>query len=248
MAVSPEEFAALVEEAGADETTTTKRVPLGLEEEDTKAAYSRLRSRYGPYASQAGGQIYYSRDITAGSRWTASTRTDWQLKLIAAGLLSKNSVSLGVWDKPTQAAYQEVLELANQSGLTKEEALAQFVEGAAASAAAGFGPDGPEAPVIQLTAPGDLRESFRKTYRERVGKNPSEAALAAFVDRFHSLEAGGQKTYNDAAPGSTVTAAPDTTTVALEQLRGGADAAEEHAYQAITRMQDFFSMLDSPVQ
>jgi hypothetical protein len=227
-----------------DETTTRPEEPLGGSY-SPRVPYVQPRG-HGRPADNATRPLYYSRDVVAPSRWPPGQRMQWQLDMIAAGLLDREDVTLGVWDASTQKAYQSVLENANLSGQTKEESLQAYNEGYQASLAAGFGPAGKQAPVIQLTNAGDLRESFRKSYQERVGKNPSEAALGAFVDRFHQLEAAGQKTYNDAAPGSTVEVGPAVDTVAGEQIKQTA-GAEEAAYQTITRMNDFFQMLDSPV-
>jgi hypothetical protein len=91
-----------------------------------------------------------------------------------------------------------------------------------------------------------LRETYRNAYRERVGKNPSEAAMNAFVEHFHSVEGRAGQTYNDAAPGSTIVQPPSAGTEATDQVRKNS-GAEEQAYQTITRMNDFYGMLDSPV-
>jgi hypothetical protein len=238
------------EEGGTTSVETALGVPKGfrpIPRQATPQTSSFAALREGTGRTNVG--LYYSRDITAPSSWASSAKVDWQMALVSAGLLDKKAVTLGVWDNATQKAYQQILELANQSGLTKEEALGQFMEGAAASAAAGFGPAGREAPVIQLTNPGELRETYREAYRSRVGKNPSEAAMNAFVDRFHQIESRDQRAYNDAAPGSTIVGPQSAELAARDQLRSDPEqAAEEKSYQMLLRMQDFYSMLDSPVQ
>lgn len=158
-----------------------------------------------------------------------------QAEMIAAGLIDKRDVRVGVWDAASASAYQDVLAFANQNGLTANDALSILVSnpplgGLKGAKAGGAG----KAAVISYTNPADVQAGFRSTSQSMTGQ---EQDPAAFQDYYHGLEAAaGHQT------GSSYTQAPSVGGAA-EQYVLEHDPSQVLAYGTASRMQDFLSMV-----
>lgn len=154
-----------------------------------------------------------------------------QRRLTGAGLLDKD-YRQGVWDAPSQAAFGQVLELANASGTEWQQALASyenstpmqwdaktgtFVKGTAGTART-------RAPVVaRFTSPDDLAVTAQEVATSKLGRSFTSQELQKFISAYHgteSTEAAGATAASGVAGGG-YTAAPSiqaaATTFAQQQ-------------------------------
>lgn len=170
-------------------------------------------------------------------------RAQIQTQMDAAGLYQKGDViRIGKWDDTTVAAYTKLLNFANQAGRSVPEALQELgTLSKAERAELGLGPVGKggvagksaKAPLtVTLSNPADLRALVDRTARKTLGRAPSESEMQRFVTAYQSLEQQEQRQADAASEvGGTLTAAPDPSVFAEQQVEAMDPVAAEAARQ-----------------
>lgn len=163
--------------------------------------------------AQIGG--YMEKDVWAPANEPPETVAQLQIMLVNAGLLDPEDFAPGHYDGKTRSAYRELLTFANASGATWDETLSRLSQSPFPANTAKS-----KANLVQVSNPDDLRTIFRTAARQTLGYgNIDDADLDRMVAAYQGLERQAQTAPDAAAGDVTVTAAPDPTVFADQQLR-----------------------------
>jgi hypothetical protein len=160
----------------------------------------------------------------------------YQQRMAAAGLL--DAYTPGQLDKPTKAAFKELLSGANQIAGTWQQAL-QDTETVGGRTTA---PKQERDPfVAKLDDPATLRETFQSAVQKIYGGDLPDDEINAMVDAYRSQQLSKQQAYYDAQPlGGAVTTETDPTAYALAEVKA------KHPQQLDrVKFQDTFSQIMS---
>jgi hypothetical protein len=120
-----------------------------------------------------------------------------------AGLLNKYTP--GSVDKPTRAAFKELVTRANQTGSTWQQALEDQLRGGVVDD--GSAKQAPDAFVAELSDPATLREAFQNTAQSLYGGDLPDAEVQAMVDAYRQIQLAKQQSAHEidlaAADGGT---------------------------------------------
>lgn len=147
---------------------------------------------------------------------------DLQLALIAAGLLDEDT-NLGWIDSATQDAFEDVLAIANQNGMSWQDVLSQAGAAGGAYSAGGAGGSVP-ANIIALPNSEDLdaalEEAGMSMTGERLDDDLRSSAVESVLDALRTQQERQLQRELSASPGSTVftESAPDVGRLLEEQI------------------------------
>lgn len=179
-------------------------------------------------------------DAPKTQQWDGDRIAQMQQELIAAGLLSKKGYKLGKYDEPTRAAYKNLLEYANQSGIDAASALREY---ASTPTVGGDGGSERQPFVAEPLNPLDIKDVIAKTAPDVLGRNLSEDEQNAVVAAYNSILVGAQKTaYNANETGGT---APQPPSVAAFTAQRAKELHPEEAdqYGLIQQGKVLYSMI-----
>lgn len=164
-----------------------------------------------------------------------------QADMIAAGLLNKSDVRVGVWDAASASAYKDVLAFANQQGVSAQEALTILVS----NPPLGKPGTGRAGQVVSYTNPADIASGYQNVSQQLTGQ---EQPTADFQDYFHGQEAAANASavgaHNAALGGGTQSyVQPPSVSSAAQQYVLEHDPSQVLAYGVASRMGEFLSML-----
>lgn len=191
-----------------DYTVLTRRHPSSFEGMSPRGIEGWASQGAGPGSPVERGPRYRDGDEMKPAGKGRDAIMEIQTALRLAGYLEMDIyVAPGAWDKPTMAAYKQLLAEANYAGLTASAMLRDR----AMSAAIGQGPEGSgpghwefdpttgtnvwvedpfAAPPLQLrtTSKDDLRAVFRASVRDRLGQGWSDGEIDELVDAYNWQE------------------------------------------------------------
>lgn len=211
---------------GSDE----ERQPLGVDRDYTAMVQARYGSNWqypylmsrpmtagSAYREREQGPRYFDGDEFKPGNWGSDAIVSMQQALVVAGFLPADSkFRLGDWRGPTVDAYRELLEYANQHGLTEEAALRMAAEsGGGGGAKVGGGEAGGfhidpntgelvpnefvprEALPLNLPSREDLQRTVRNVVSTSLGVGWDRHEIDRMVDLFiERSEALAQQAYN----------------------------------------------------
>lgn len=147
-----------------------------------------------------------------------------QNQMVASGLLKARNFQLGFWDKPTMAAYRELLGYSNVSGQDYLTTLANFKATIEKFGDTTTGANRVRQPFIsELTDPNTLRDTLDAVSVRTMGRGLTEAEKAHFVDSFRATQEQAQRSKYDMA------GALDTTTGAYTGAGGSVTMPDEQS-------------------
>lgn len=162
---------------------------------------------------------YFDGDEWAPQGWGPERMAELQLAMHKAGLLS-DSVHIGEWLEESANAFKNVLEFANRTGVSWEDALGRMASSPTLKSLKGSGPT--RAPfAARLSNPEDLREVFKQSAYGLLGGKGfiDDTQLDQMVSAYHQIETSSQRSAYDAAgAGGAATEAPRPDTFAEGQL------------------------------
>lgn len=181
---------------------------------------------YGPYrpGPTSGFDPYRAGDMRRilGMLVNSGSIMDLQLALISAGLLDEDT-NLGWIDSATQDAFEDVLAIANQNGMSWQDVLSQAGAGGTYSAdGSGGGVVPPN--IIELPNEEDLDKALEETGMsltgERLDDDLRASATQAILDTLRTQQERQLQRELSASPGSTVftESAPDVGRLLEEQI------------------------------
>jgi hypothetical protein len=198
-----------------------------------------------------------AQNLPVLQNWTPGDIATIQTRLIKAGLLDQDFRS-GVWDKPSQEAFGQVLGLANNMGHPWQDALATyesatpmqwdaktgtFVKGTAGTART-------RAPVVtRFTSPDDLATTAQEVATAKLGRSFSPEELQKFISAYHGTEAAASSAQGAAAVGGGggYTAPSDpTVAVAAATFAKQTDPTAYNAEQFLPLVQKMTDLLAGP--
>lgn len=213
--MTPEEIAAAIAAAGAQDPNAPIGVPAGY----VPPIHS--TSGFSPGAGPAIAPSdlrdapYKPGDDLRPASLAPEQIVTIQQHLVDAGLL-RGTFQAGVWDDTTRVAYRGLLGYANQLGTTDEFALRRWQ-------ATGMGQVDPtpaeRAPlVVEVSNPADIEREFRDYLRDKTGTGKlDDAQIHSVVAKVQGEQKMAAQAKYDAGAdpdGATVTAAPALETVA----------------------------------
>jgi hypothetical protein len=161
-----------------------------------------------------------------GAEWlpVMKNATPQERRMINAGLLDKD-YRQGVWDAPSQAAFGQVLELANASGTEWQQALGTYENSTPMqwNAQTGTfvkgtpGTTRTRAPIVtRYTSPDDLAVTAQEVATSKLGRTFTPAELQKFIAAYHGTEQSASTAQGAAsgAGGGGYTDAPSMQTAA----------------------------------
>jgi len=187
------------------------------------------------------GTPYQSYQYVQGDEWgpgaDLSSIPTIQAEMVAAGLLDKSDVRVGVWDAASADAYKSVLGFAQSQAITPTLALSILVSnpplGGTSGSGRGGGGGGAQTPTY-FTNPADVASQYRSTSAGLTGQEQDPAAFQAY---YHGLEAqAGKQT------GANITRTPSVSGAAEQYLLNN-DPQDVMAYGIASRMNTFLSMI-----
>jgi hypothetical protein len=149
--------------------------------------------------------------------WNHTDIDNLQRRMVAVGLLANTDYRAGVWDAPSQKAFEEVLGMANNMGSPWQDAMAQFETGTPmmwdsrtnSYVRAGPGTSRTNSRVTtQFTNPDDLATTANGVAQAKLGRSFTPDELQRFIRAYHDQEAGASAAQADAAGGGSYTQAP----------------------------------------
>jgi len=208
---SEEEEADRPKPLGVPEGYTTPIV-RGPEPQGTAdSAAQRAKAGLGPGTIGKRGPSYFEGDQFRPASLDPASIGKLQASLAAAGLLE--DFRYGVWDKPSQDAYEALLGEANAAGLSAEAQMRQRAQGisidqsgSGGSGSGGKGGGGhwefdengepyfvedpfiPPPLQVKTTNKDDLRRVFRTAVIEKLGQGWSQAQIDEIVDAYNWKE------------------------------------------------------------
>jgi len=165
---------------------------------------------------------YFDGDEYIPTNWPTHNIFQMQQWLAQVGLLT-GSFTKNVWDPASQKAYKELLGMANRTGTTADQMLAELLATAGDEKSLKYKVDqygnivvasegGAEKPplTIRTSDPAALRTTFRKAVIETLGEGWSEEKINQMVAAYNKVEAKAQTDEYNAmyGAGGTVTAPP----------------------------------------
>lgn len=205
------------------------------------------------------GSFYTSIDALgpggSWSGWDVNRRIQLQLAMQAAGLLGDID-NLGVWNEQSQRAFEDLLTYANQSGVTWQDALTQYQQGAALSGEMGVGGSSGgrlDPTIITLPNPEDLNAALEQAGMdltgERLDDDLRESATEALLDTMRTQqERALQRDIGRAGTGGTFVEheLPDANRMIEEEIR---TRAPQKVMNKQTRdaMEVWFEMIGEPL-
>lgn len=176
------------------------------------------------------GPRYFDGSEFAPAQLDPASIRALQADLVRAGLLT--NFRAGIWDSASVKAYQELLGMANQYGLTDQAMLAHVVQNGVPVDFGGGGEGGQGGGPglgIRTTNKDDLRRVFRAAVIDMLGQGWSQAQINELVDAYNWKEiqvqvdaAGQQAAAMEAQLGSLETGEP----VDVSQFAGPAQDVE----------------------
>lgn len=181
--------------------------------------------------------LYFEGDDLLPSTFPAEDIAALQRSLVQAGLLD-DDFRLGVWDPVSVRAYRTLLEYANASGTTWNDALVRW------QAATPFeDPGAGRAPLTtRVTNPADLRALLRELSPAIMGARLRPEEEERFIAAYQAQERGTQQSAYDIAPtGGTVTdvANPQVAAEAFIRQEQPVEAGSKDVEQAIDSVMGF---------
>ncbi len=125
---------------------------------------------------------YFEGDELAPATLDGAIIARLQMRLVAAGLLEKNTYYVGAWDDLTIAAYKSVLGFANQNGFDATKAMNRLI-----------------ATLPQSVKDARARAEQLKVFQEPPYIKPDMATLAQDVKRYFRQEVGRDPTAGEMA-------------------------------------------------
>lgn len=192
MADPLEEFRAALEQSGGDELKPIG-VPEGFTRTETREAgevggggwgagsfglsgSGRPRSRGGMVEVEVPPRYMDGHQFTP-AQLAPPARADLQARLVSAGLIQKGSRYFkGEWDDVSVTAFEQLLALANRSGLTWQQELTVLENTAVENRREQF-----QAPQRLRSDPATLRQNARAFMRKTVGRDPTDQELGQFT-------------------------------------------------------------------
>jgi hypothetical protein len=163
---------------------------LGLSGVGQIDASGRLIKYTGPTKVIGGQEVrpqYFQGDEQDIATWDTETISNMQTKLAAGGYFSGSSYQPGIVRKSTIDAYQRLLEDANMSFITSEQAL----ERSKKVPYSGTGGNGLS--KYQMTSSMDLQSVFDKVSQSVVGRTLDQQELDKLVKTYQGVQVAGQK-------------------------------------------------------
>ena len=187
--------------------------------------------------------------------WAPSDIDTLQRRLVNSGLLDTDYRS-GVWDKPSQAAFEQVLGLANNMGHPWQDALATYesstpmqwdaktgtyVKGTAGTART-------KAPVVaNFTNPDDLALTAQGVATAKLGRSFTPQELQRFIAAYHGTEQAAAQGASDAGgPGGGGYTSPASATAAATTFAQQADPTAYNGEQFLPLVQKMNDLLSGP--
>ena len=167
---------------------------------------------------------------------------NFQKRLVAAGIYSENQpVVLGMLGDVEQSAMSDLMNMANNNGMTYEQVLDELITSRKQAQAAGGGGGGGGGVNTQVTysttSMAQARQILGAVLQKSIGRNPTDEELAQFVKMLNAEEAKSPTITTSTMAGRTQTyrTTPtnvDPNNVALQfakQLGGGDEYRENRA-------------------
>lgn len=181
------------------------------------------------------------------SNWTVEEQAYLQMAMKSAGLYTaKEKFRLGTWDSNTRNAYRKLLEFANGTGASWQEALQEYGKARVGQEELDALEEEGRAPLsVKVSNPLDIRRVADAAARGAIGRKLRADELDRLVGAYQQLEAQEQTTaYGVSETGGTMTAAPDPQsffTAEAEQI----DPQGAAQMDALETGNEFFQLLTS---
>lgn len=230
---------------------TTDFLGLPANTSDPAAVLAADKAAQGQWAKGLGAPAYANgaQYLPVLQNWTPGDIKTVQHRLINAGLLDQDYRD-GVWDKPSQDAFGQVLALANNMGHPWQDALSSFesatpmqwdpktgtyVRGTAGTART-------KSPVVtRFTSPDDLATTAQEVATNKLGRSFTPEELQKFIAAYHGTEASA--TQAAAGGGYTAPSSPD---VAADVFAKQTDPTAYNAEQFLPLVQKMNDLLAGP--
>jgi hypothetical protein len=196
-------------------------VPVTIQRDPIHADPWEIGSAGQPTTVMAGQPPRYMQ----GDEWLPATlsvedRVALQRAMAGAGLL-KGEYRNGIWDDKSRSAYANLLEFANASGLTWQQALNQWAGATRIGGRGGGGGGRARAPLtVKVSSPEDLAEIFNQTARTVLGRRLTPEESQRFVNAYQGVEKQvQQQAYRTAPAGGQITEPPSPDVFAEKRIR-----------------------------
>jgi len=233
-----------------------RRSPIGVPGDYA----ARVEREYGNPNGEIGGGVgtrtvsiaprYFDGDEWRPANLPPDRIAEQQRALVDAGLLAEKDyhAEIGSWGQRSVDAYARLLQNANATGLSADEALGTLQS---AAAARGKAPDPsrvPEPLVIRLTNPDDIKALANDVSVRRLGRRLSDDQLERHVAAWQSSEREAQERQyqmtGSGLPGGTGGTIIDPVGArGLDEQIRRENTPEAQGYDAVGRMRQFEQLL-----